>query len=313
MQLHNSLKPPIRWTMTSIILQGTKDGMDTRAEVELERVREGEDLASVHGETIKNYSTLEMLVKGAIQILNEIGYPIKNVAADLGSGTGVGACILSGYPEIKEIFAIEYSEKHVTQVMPEVFGYFHANEGKIQRVVGDFNDIQLPDGSLDVLLEIDSYHHSEDLALSAQEAYRVLKPGGVVIAVDRAWSDKTPQAYLENLLNKEFPADLKKKYGVPELQRFTRRDFGEHEYKRCFWEQTFLEAGFETFMLIQDHPNNIPGANFILLRLPAYDWSLKLAAFRFRRGKKRAYVYGWGYQRHVMLFIKSRTNGARDQ
>lgn len=304
MESNKEFPPAIYWKMTPIILHGTVAGMDNRAEVEFERVQEGEDLAQVHGETVKNYAVLDQLVSGAIALLNRVGWPVQGVAADLGSGTGVGACILSKYPAIREIYAIEYSEKHVTHVMPEVFQYFHAMGEKIRRVVGDFNDIHLPDESLDLILEIDSYHHSEDLALSAREAYRVLKPGGAVIAVDRAWADETPESHLDDLLAKEFPAELKKKYGIQEIQSFTRRDFGEHEYKCCFWEQTFQKVGFETFMLIQDHPKNIPGANFILLRLPAFDWSVKLAANLYRRGRKRATVYGWGYQRHVMLFIK---------
>ena len=146
--------------------------------------------------------------------LNKIGRPVHGVTADLGSGTGVGACILSNYPSVQEIYAIEYSENHVKHVMPETFQYFHASCEKIQRVVGDFNHIQLPDESLDLLLEINSITIPENLALSAQEAFRVLKPGGAVIAVDRAWADDTPQTYLDNLLEQEFPAALKRKYGI---------------------------------------------------------------------------------------------------
>ncbi len=304
MESINKLRPIISWNMTRFILPGTVAGMDNRAEVEMETVQEGGDLAEVHGETVKNYAVMEQLVSGAMKFLGMIGRPVQGITADLGSGTGVGACILSKYPSIQEVYAIEYSEKHVKHVMPEVFQYFHASSEKIQRVIGDFNHIQLPDGSLNLILELNSYHHSENLALSAQEAFRVLQPGGAVIAVDRAWADDTPQTYLDDLLDQDFPAALKRKYGISESQRYTRRDFGEHEYKRAFWETAFQKAGFETFMLIQDHPKNIPGANFVLLHLPAFAWSIKLAAQRYRKGKKRAFVYGWGYQRHVMLFIK---------
>ena len=210
MESNKEFLPAIYWKTTPIILHGTVAGMDNRAEVEFERVQEGEDLAQVHGETVKNYAVLDQLVSGAIALLNRVGWPVQGVAAAPGSGTGVGASILSKDPAIREIYSIEYSEKHVTHVMPEVFQYFHAMGEKIRRVVGNINDIQLPDESLDLILEIDSYHDSEDLALSEREAYRVLKPGGAVIAVDRAWADETPESHLDDLLAKEFPAEQKR-------------------------------------------------------------------------------------------------------
>lgn len=299
----DKLREPIYWKMTPHVLQGTVAGMDNRAQAEMSRLNEGEDLAKVHGETIKNYAEINKLVGAAANLLARSGRLMQGVTADLGSGTGVGACILSQYPEVREIYAIEYSEDHVTQVMPDVFKYFNAKMEKIQRVIGDFNNIQLPDESLDLILEIDSYHHSEEPELSAKEAFRVLKPGGAVIAVDRAWPDETPRAELDALLNKEFPPELKRKYGIPPTQHYTRRDWGEHEYTRGQWEQIFQNAGFDTFTLMQGHPT-FPGMNFILLHLPAFEWSVRLAAYNYQRGRHRATLYGWALQRHVFIFLK---------
>ena len=90
MDPNRELPPPIYWKMTPFILQRTVAGMDNRARIELERVRDGEDLAHVHGETIENYAILDQLVSGAISLLNKIGRPVHGIAADLGSGTGVG-------------------------------------------------------------------------------------------------------------------------------------------------------------------------------------------------------------------------------
>jgi ubiquinone/menaquinone biosynthesis C-methylase UbiE len=245
-----------------------------------------------------------MLLSGAINFLKGIGRPIKGISADLGSGTGVTACMLSKYPEIDEVYAIEYSEQYVTEVMPQVFEDFHANCRKIKRVVGDFNKIQLPDRSFDLIAELGSYHHAEDLLVSAMESYRVLKPGGAVIAIDRGWPDTTPQTQLDAILDKEFSPELKRKYGVPVEQSFTRRQFGEHEHKISTWENTFVKAGFRCIVLYQTHPEGIPGANFVLNKLPAFQLSISLAIRSYKTGKRRIPVYGWAAQKMIFIFLK---------
>lgn len=303
------LRAPLYWKMTPIILPDVLESLNNRAEVEISRAREGEDFVALHGETVLDYHQLRQLIEGGLRWLAWLGRPARGVAADLGSGTGVGACILSKRKEIEQVYAVEYSEQLVLQMMPLVFDHFQAQVGKIQRVVGDFNNIELPDASLDLIVEIGSYHHSEDLNLSAQEAFRVLRPGGAVIAVDRAWPDETPQSELDARLDKEMPAGLKKKYGIPEDKHFTRRDFGEHEYTLYYWESVFRKAGFETFALRQSHPARL---NSLWLRLPSFDFSIWRAVSHYRRGKRRSTVYGWEAQRYILIFMKPLESSRRN-
>jgi SAM-dependent methyltransferase len=298
------LREPLYWPMTPILHTEAMERMDTRAQIEMDTVKGGIDIADVHGQAVKNYPVFERLMLGAASFLQSIGHPIQGIGADLGSGTGVGACIAAHIPAVKEVYAVECSELFVKDIMPAVFEKFHGPADKIQRVVGDFNALNVEDQSLDFLVEIDSYHHSEDLDFSARESCRVLKPGGVVMAIDRAWPDHYTQADLDALLDREFNPNLKRKYGIPEDMPFTRRDWGEHEYTLKQWEQTFGQNGFETIVFIQKR-SHIRGTNFILTRLPTLQFSYWWAARRYRPAPhSRFSVYGWAPQTVVFLFIK---------
>jgi SAM-dependent methyltransferase len=300
----SQLRDPLYWPLTPIIHTKAMESMDNRAKVEIGEVQGGIDIADAHGQAVKNYPTFERLINGAADFLNYTGRPLKGAGADLGSGTGVGACITARITQVREVYAVECSALFVTKIMPTVFDKFNGPLEKIQRVVGDFNALHVADGSLDFLVEIDSYHHSEDLALSARESFRVLKPGGVVVAVDRAWPDHVTQAELDAKLDKQFNPNLKRKYGIPENMSFTRRDWGEHEYTFKQWEAVFQSSGFETLAFIQRRPF-IRGANFLLTRIPSLRISYWLASKRYRKGQSRRFaIYGWAPQQVVFIFIK---------
>ncbi len=277
--------------------------MEMRVKNELEEFNTCKDLVAVHGETVKNYAEIEQMITGALRFTERIGFPMKGVAADLGSGTGVAASILSKQKKIDRVYAIEYSRHMVVSLMPLVFKHFGAHVQKIQRVIGDFNDIQMPKGCVDLVVEVDSYHHSEDLALSAREAWNMLKHGGVVIAIDRAWPDTMTQQELDGMLDVEFSLNLKKKYGIPMEKKYTRRDFGEHEYTLGTWEKVFRSVGFDSVFLVQDH-SKVPGANFILDRLPAYHWSINRAVEKYKKGERHMKVHGWAPQKVTMIHLK---------
>ncbi len=105
------------------------------------------------------------------------------------------------------------------------------------------------------------------------------------------------------MLDTEFAPELKRKYGIPLEKKFTRRDFGEHEYTLGTWEKVFRSTGFETIFLLQEH-SHVPGANFLLTKLPAFKWSIDRAVGKYKQGERRIKVYGWAPQKVTMIFIK---------
>jgi len=143
-------------------------------------------------------------------------------------------------------------------------------------------------------------HHSEDLDVTLQEARRVLHPRGALIAVDRGWPDFYTDDQLNAMLDQELNENLKRKYGIPLDQPFTRRDFGEHEYRYRDWEAFFQRNGFELHLFRFWHP---PALNRIWLRLPTFDWTVRWSAWRARRGARRHVLYGWGKKRILLVAI----------
>ena len=299
--MNSELTPPLYWGMTDLAHEVARAAMENRATVEVDEVEKGQALESVHGQALRDYKQFEQLIGGALSFLKKGHHPAGGAAVDMGSGTGVGACILSGLDEVGKVFAVEFSAHFVEKVMPLVFEKYHANIGKIQRVVSDFNHLEIEDGSLGIILDIDSFHHSEDLDRTLQECRRVLAPGGAIIAIDRAWSDRYTRAQLETKLDTEFPVHLKQKYNIPLEQHFTRRDFGEHEYTIRQWFTFFKRNGFEPSVFLLRHP---PALNRFWLRLPTFEFSMALSSLLYRIGLRRLWAYGYSQARVMFVCTK---------
>ncbi|HRQ23363.1 MAG TPA: class I SAM-dependent methyltransferase [Anaerolineales bacterium] len=295
------LTPPLYWKMTDLALKEAKDGMDHRAQEEIEAVEQGVDLKATHGQAIRDFVQLDDFIQAGFDFLRRIKHRVNGEAVDVGSGTGVGAGILSRFDFISKVYAVEFSEQFVLSIMPVVFGSIEADNSKIQRVVGDFNNLQIPDASQACVLDIDSFHHAEDLDFTLRECARVLKTGGVIVSIDRAWDDHYTRAQLEAKLDVELNDNLKKKYGIPEGQSFTRRDFGEHEYTVREWLDLFAKNGFEAMAFSQWHP---PFLNRIWLRLPMQKIMMFINAILYKFGKRRFGIYGFGTTRRLFVCIK---------
>jgi ubiquinone/menaquinone biosynthesis C-methylase UbiE len=298
---NENMNTPLYWRMTDLALQEAKDGMDHRAQEEIEAVEQGMDLKATHGQAIRDFAQLNSFIRAGFDFLKRIRNKVAGEAIDVGSGTGVGAGILSHFDFISKVYAVEFSEQFVLSIMPVVFESIGADISKIQRVVGDFNNLQVPDASQVCVLDIDSFHHAEDLDFTLHECSRVLKMGGVIVSIDRAWDDHYTRAQLEAKLDAELNDNLRKKYGILDGQSFTRRDFGEHEYTIQEWLDLFAKNGFEGMVFSQRHP---PFLNRIWLKLPMQNFMMLINAILYKFGKRRFWFYGFGTTRRLFVCIK---------
>lgn len=295
------LASPLYWEMTDLALKEAKDGMDHRAQDEIEAIEQGTDLKAAHGQAIRDFAQLNGFIQAGFDFLKRINHQVIGEAIDVGSGTGVGAGILSRFDFISKVYAVEFSAQFVLSIMPVVFDSLKADASKIQRVVGDFNNLQVPDGSQTFVLDIDSFHHAENLDFTLQECARTLKTGGVIVSIDRAWDDHYTRAQLEAKLDVELNDKLKNKYGIPDGQGFTRRDFGEHEYTIQEWLDLFAKNGFEAMVFSQWHP---PFLNRVWLKLPMQKIMMFINALFYKFGKRRFWIYGFGTTRRLFVCIK---------
>lgn len=300
------LAPPLEWGQR-LVNPAAQAGMDARAQQERAQVDEGVELELAHSQALRDYEQIDQLIRGGWRFLQLTGHALRGEAVDLGSGTGIGAAILAQFEAISRVYALDFSRQFVEQIMPVVFERYRAPQEKVQRVVGDFNVLEVPDASLALVLDLDALHHSEDLDLTLRECNRALQMGGAILAVDRAWPDHYTRAELDAKLDAELNDNLKHKYEIPSGQSFTRRDFGEHEYTLADWFGHFERNGFEPTVLRSWHP---PALNRILLSLPSFQVSIWLSALLYRLGRRRLWSYGFASTRVLFVCIKTRNLGA---
>lgn len=112
-------------------------------------------------------------------------------------------------------------------------------------VVGDFDQLELEDNSVDFAVAWDSMHHSINPVKTFEECKRILKPNGLFIIVDRAHNNSTPDSEIKRMLDIVYDeAFLIKNHRSKDLI-LTRRENGEHEYRFQEWNTFFKKSGFK--------------------------------------------------------------------
>jgi SAM-dependent methyltransferase len=170
--------------------------------------------------------------------------PLVGIGAELGAGCGVIAASVALRPDVKQIYAIEVCEEMVRLVIPKVAGaVLGKRSDTVIPVFGTFDNIDLPDGSLDFIVELGSLHHSHDLQATLRESARVLRAGGYLIALDRAQPDSTTDDEIQSMLEQVYPSEFLIANNYPPGIRLTRRENGEREYRYREWREAFRSVG----------------------------------------------------------------------
>ncbi len=165
---------------------------------------------------------------------------------DLGGGVACISSTIARKPSVESIICVEVTEEVVKLCQPivirEILGH---DQHKVIPCIGDFNQLQLESDSLDFAVAWGSLHHSYQLVDTLVECKRVLKPEGLLVVIERAHDNSTPEAEINRMLNIEYDeAFLTRTYRDSEMI-LTRRDNGEHEYRYVEWADAFHKSGFQ--------------------------------------------------------------------
>ncbi|MEK9183546.1 MAG: class I SAM-dependent methyltransferase [Patescibacteria group bacterium] len=174
--------------------------------------------------------------------------PLQGIGLEIGSGPAVFSAILAKQEKIKKMYAVEICQNIVELLMPKTVEQIAGdNSNKVVGCVGDFNNLGLPDKSVDFIFDFFSLHHSSDPFITLKECYRVLKNDGFILALDKARPDDLTQDDINKMLDKEYDDNYKKQFGIPFNQKLTRRMNGENEYRLKDWVDFFEQCGFKRF------------------------------------------------------------------
>ncbi len=176
-----------------------------------------------------------------------LGNDLYGTILEIGAGDGILTCQMTKIKGIKRIYALDYSRNCLEKLMPFVIKKFNLSEDEknlIFPVIGSFNDIKLPDNSVDFVIAWISLHHSEDRERTLKEIYRVLKINGYLIALEKASPNTHTNLMLNNALNSEYDFSSVIDYGYDPSKQYTRKMNSEHTPILAEWEYWLAKCGF---------------------------------------------------------------------
>ncbi|MBT6229879.1 MAG: class I SAM-dependent methyltransferase [Candidatus Scalindua sp.] len=235
---------------------------------------------------------VEMRMKVFIKAITIMKEEYHGTILEMGCGQGVLSGCFSRMQKVDKVLALDYSKVCVEELIPIVFSRLGADENKITRILGSFNDMQLEDNSIDFIVSNGTLHHSEDLLRTAQECYRVLKPGGWCIHSDTIKSHANSVQAKEQLKTPLSREKLAFRYGSSYVEKvITSEMLSSHQLFLCDIEHYFTKANFDIYsfpMIIINNRairpilymlyklfGNIHFMNYHRLeRVPIYPWFL---------------------------------------
>ncbi len=175
-----------------------------------------------------------------------MGVEFAGNGLELGAGCGLLGATVAAYPKVKSLLSVEICEEMTRRVIPKVAAGVLGNQSnKITPIFGSFDDLQIPNESVDFVVEIDSFHHSDNLPKTLGECQRVLKPGGFLLCFDRCHPNHVTDEDVDRMLSEVYSRKFLLANHYPPDVTLTRRENGEHEYRLFEWQAAFDKAGLK--------------------------------------------------------------------
>ena len=205
---------------------------------------------------------------GVLEILKNITNIRKifsGIGVDVGGGVALISATIAKNFKIDKIYCVEYVEEVVKLCHPVVKkDILEKNFNQVQSIVGDFDNLQLPNNSIDFMISWDSLHHSENPVKTLNECKRVLKDNGFLVIVDKSHNNSVSDDEIINMLDYQYDKEFLKLNNLDTNTILFRKDEGEHEYRFYEWENFFENAGFkiiQNFLIKTETPSNLSKKN----------------------------------------------------
>ena len=231
----------------------------------------------------RNYWRWQTLLKSELIFNKKIGGNI----IEIGAGTGWCSALLSKNSSSERIYVLDYDQYSVEVLMPLVFKNLNADITKLTPVLGSYNNMKCPDASIDYIISIGAIHHSENLLATFKEAYRALKPGGILLASEHCH----PNSYTIDEMNSDNDklidsSTAKKMYGVE--KNIKAKDNSDHNYRICEFEAFAYHCGFDVMPYIFDINGEQADDSIFYKPVPYSDYSNKIYFPYFAKNKQEA-------------------------
>jgi ubiquinone/menaquinone biosynthesis C-methylase UbiE len=165
---------------------------------------------------------------------------------EIGAGSCWFSSVLSKFPEVKEIYALDFSEHILKSVAPAMMDYLNANAGKIVRVRGSFYNLISLGKQFDFVVCDQTFHHADYPIELLNQINKVLKRDGRVVCLREPIAPKLP--ILRSISQKIFGAK-ERKYGVT-----------ENIYTLSEWREIFVKGGFDVVV----YPLRLPSKKILV-------------------------------------------------
>jgi SAM-dependent methyltransferase len=100
---------------------------------------------------------------------------------ELGAGSCWLSAALSALPGVERAIGVEFSRRRLEELAPVAIAALGAPPEKVTRVLADFNEPGVADGSADLVVFDSAFHHAADRLHVAKVARRLLRPGGKLL------------------------------------------------------------------------------------------------------------------------------------
>ena len=188
------------------------------------------------------------------------GKTLEGIGMDMAAGNLWAVPLILNSGAIDKLYCLEYSRHRLLKNGLKYLQHYNVPKDKIVLVLGNFYNLQLSDHSLDFLILVQAFHHSDNAEKLLVEMKRVLKPDGVVIIIGEhavyLWKGYLKHIF-KYLVSKFIPPNLQlrlftKTYDplkmIPNRCDIYPTDpvLGDHYYTLGEYKSLFSKFDFET-------------------------------------------------------------------